>query len=298
MSVILVDFSQLVISSCVVHSDDINHEGTPKNLIKHIIINQLLEIKKKLKGDVILCCDSKTYWRRNKFSSYKGHRKHAKEDDFLDWPMIYEVMDEMKSEFREHFPYTVLDVDGAEADDIIACLAKYFDENELVNTGLVEEPQQVVISSTDKDFKQLLKYRHVQIWHNVDKKYVKCDNPKQFLIEHICTGDTGDNISNVCTGDWWAIARANNEKTRQKSFMQARLQEFYNKGIDGCLNEDERKNYLRNEMLIDFDMIPETVYNSIVKEYINYEIAGDRKSVFSYLTSHRMKLLMASIQEF
>lgn len=298
MNKILVDFSQLVISSCVINQDDIKREATPKNLLKHIIISQLLDIKRKLQGDVILCCDSRNYWRRDKFPSYKGHRKHAKADDYLDWDMIYEVMDEMKLEFQEHFPYVVLNVDGAEADDIIGCLVKYFDENELINTGLIEEPQQVIISSTDKDFQQLLKYRHVKIWHNVDKRYVKCDNPKQFLIEHVCSGDPGDNVSNICTGDWWSIARANNESVRQKSFKKARFQDFYNKGIDACLDDEERSNYRRNEMLIDFDMIPENICSKIISAYISYVPTGNRKTVFEYLTIHRMKLLMASIQEF
>lgn len=297
MTIVLSDFSQTVISSVAVHADEFKGENT-KDLIKHIALNQILALKKKFGGTQILCCDSRSYWRREQFPYYKGHRKHAKEDSTLDWNMVFETINELKEELKENFPYMVLEVEGAEADDLIACLVKYFDENELENTGLIEEPQQIIISSTDGDFQQLQKYRQVQQWNNVQKKMIKCKNPKMHLIEHTVTGDDGDNVPNICTGDWWAKARADGESTRAKSFMKARLQDFYNKGIDACKDEEERRNYRRNEMLVDLDCIPESINSRIVSAYLNYEIKGSKSKIFNYLTAHRMKQLMSSYSDF
>lgn len=299
MTIILSDFSQMMISSFAAQAKDLK-DGDTKDLIKHIALNQLLALKKKFNGRMILCCDSKSYWRRDEFPYYKGHRKHHREKDnsFLDWKLVFETLDELKTELVENFPYMVLEVQGAEADDIIAVLTYYFDENELVNTGLIEEPDQIIICSTDEDFQQLQKFRNVQQWNNVQKMMMVCKNPKQFLIEHICSGDTGDNIPNIMTGDWWAKARADNEPTRAKAFATARFKDFYNKGYDACTNEEEQRNFRRNEKLIDFDFIPKAIYNEIINSYLRYEIKGSKAKVFKYLQDRRMKLLLASAQDF
>lgn len=297
MTIVLCDFSQMVISSVAANVEDVKND--PKNLIKHIALNQLLALKKRFGGKLILCCDSRgDYWRKKEFQYYKGHRKHHKDDTGMDWELVYETLNELKVELAENFPYIVLEVPGAEADDLIAVLVKHFDENELSNTGLIDEPQEVVIASTDGDFQQLQKYRNVQQWNNVQKKMIKCKNPKQYLIEHICTGDAGDNIPNIVTGDWWARDRADDVSTRAKGFKQARLEDFYKKGIDACVDEEERRNFKRNERLVDFDFIPFELSDRILSIYTRYEVKGSNARIFNYLMAHRMKLLMSSAQDF
>jgi len=297
MTKVLVDFSQTAISSVAVFANELKG-GDPKNMIKHIILNQLLGFKRRFGGQLIICCDSRKYWRKAEFPHYKGHRKYSRDGGFLDWEMVYEVLDEMKKELTEFFPYKVLEVDGAEADDIIPVLISYFDENELVNTGLIEEPVDVVIVSTDGDYSQLQKYRQVKQWNNVTKKMLVSKNPKQDLIGYICQGQTKDNIPNVCTNDKWSADRAANIATRASPFKTSRLLDFYNKGYDACLNEDEQRNYRRNELLLDFDKIPSVVYNDIIRVYQTTEITSSKKKIYDYLNSKRMKLLIASHSDF
>lgn len=296
---VLLDFSQTVISAVAVNAEECKGSDA-KDLIKHTILNLIYGLRQRFGGELIICCDceSKNYWRTKEFRWYKGHRKHSKNNDFLDWNLVYEVVNETKRELAESFPYRVMEVEGAEADDIIAILVKYFDENELVNTGLIQEPDNIVIVSTDLDFQQLQKYRNVQQWNNSEKKMIVCKNPKQFLIEHIAGGDAGDNVPNVCTADLWSQQRAEGIKTKAKSFMTARLKDFYNKGIDACKDEYERRSYLRNEKLVDLDMIPSAIYNDVVGRYQRCEIKGSTQKVFSYLTRHRMKLLLGYSQDF
>lgn len=298
MPKVLLDFSQTAISSVAVNAKELK-SGDQKNLIKHIILNQILSFRKRFRGELILCCDSSSYWRKKEFPYYKGHRKHEKEDSFLDWKLVFEVLEETKQELKENFPYKVLEIPGAEADDIIACLTKYFDENELVPSGMFEAPDDVIIVSTDLDYTQLQKYKNVQQWSNTKKTFIKSKNPKRDLIEYICGGQTKDNIPNLCTGDDWAKARADNvASSRAKSFMTARLPDFYDKGYDACLNESEQRNFRRNELLIDFDHIPSAVYNSIIKEYLAVEPVINKKKIFDYLQQRRMKLLLSSCTDF
>lgn len=303
MTINLVDFSQLVIASVSAQADDIRgNDG--KSMVKHIALNQLLALKKRFKSKLILCCDSSTYWRKDIFPAYKGHRKIIKEKakakggNFLDFDLVFECITELKVELAENFTYPVLEVYNAEADDIIACLCKYFSENEFITQGLFEEPQEIVISSTDGDFQQLQKYRNVQQWNNVTKKMMVCSKPKEFLIGHICTGDAGDNVPNICTGSEWAEARCKGESVRAKSFFTKREDAFAKNGIDACESEAERKNYMRNDELINLDKIPTKIYEKIINTYTNYTVTGNKSKVFAYLGEHRMKLLLSEYQSF
>lgn len=294
---LLIDFSQLVVAAVAANQKDFVGDD-PSNMIKHYALNSLLSLRKKFKGEFILCCDSDTYWRRDEFPAYKGHRVHAKKSSDLDWDMVYKTLSELIKELDENFPYRVMKVKNAEADDIIGSLTKYFQENELEQSGLFESPQEIVISSSDGDFQQLQKYKNVKQWHNINKKFIECPNPAHFLIEHICEGDTGDNIPNLCTSTQWAVDRAHNVKTRANRFMKSRFIEFYEKGIDACQNENERIHYKRNEILVDFDKIPSDIYNSIIKEYSSSTIKGTKNKVFNYLTTKRMKLLLSDYGSF
>jgi hypothetical protein len=299
MTKILVDFSQTVISACAAQANDLRNSGDTKNYIKHIALSMLLSWKKKFHGELIIICDSKNYWRKQEFIYYKGHRHHEKKDNnFIDWDVLFETLNELKEDLKANFPYKVIEVEEAEADDIISILVKYYQENELVNTGLIEEPDEIVIISTDSDFQQLQKYPNVRQWNNVMKKFIVCKNPKQYLIEHIVEGDKGDNVPSVVNGDAWAKARMDNVPTRAAPLKSSRMVDFYNKGIDACLNEDERRNWKRNEMLIDFDMIPTRINIKVIQAFIETKIEGSKAKVFNYLTKNRMKLLMSNATEF
>ncbi len=301
MAIILVDFSQTVIAACFANIktfNEVEDKKDTKNLIKHIVFNMILSWKRKFGGRVIIACDSTDYWRKQEFKYYKGHRKHHVDESPLDWEILYETLDELKIEIKETFPYSVLEVIGAEADDIIAVLCSYFQDNELEMTGLIEEPQEIVIISTDADFMQLQKYPSVKQWNNVTKKMMKCSDPNSFLQEHIAMGDVGDNIPSITTGDDWARMRSENVSTRAKPFQSARVKEFHKRGIDACINEEERRNWKRNELLIDFDMIPSRINTMVITKYLDSKPVANKGKVFNYLMSKRMKVLLPHAADF
>ena len=140
-------------------------------------------------GELVLCYDSKHYWRRKEFPHYKGTRKKDREKSNFDWHEIFEVLNKIRDEIREHLPYKVVEVDGAEADDIIATLVK---DQGLANIRLqnnMQPPRKVLILSGDKDFQQLQKYKFVDQYNPIQKKFVQCEDPKQYIAEHILKGD-------------------------------------------------------------------------------------------------------------
>ncbi len=296
---IIVDLSQIIMSG--IHADlgknAKRDNPNAKGLIKHMILNSLLSYRQKYSreyGTMVLAVDNRHYWRREKFPHYKGDRALKRQNDGMDWEFIFEVIEETKKELKENFPYKMIDVRGAEADDVIACLVKHLQENELVRDGLFSDvPQKILIVSSDNDFFQLQRYEYVRQWSPILKKFIK---PKQsiseFKMEHICTaGDDG--IPNICSPDNSFV-----DHIRQKAFKRDRLPEFFDKGIDACKDDTERRNFQRNQMMIDFDMIPDDIYKSIVTEYETCVVTGNKMKIMNYFIKNNMKLLLEHVGSF
>ena len=73
---ILVDFNQIAIGSVMVSLH--RGEELSEQLVHHIILNQLRYYRQKFHdeyGELVICCDSKHYWRRDYFPHYKAARK-------------------------------------------------------------------------------------------------------------------------------------------------------------------------------------------------------------------------------
>jgi hypothetical protein len=300
---LVIDFSQVVISNAQVQLGKELKSPKPevKNLIKHLFFSQLLRYKKMFpkSGSVIIACDGRKYWRKEFFPYYKGHRKLINDSDGFDWEFLYNCMDELKEDIKLNFPYKLIQADRAEADDIVAVLAKYSQTNELISDGLFDgEPQEFAIISTDNDFGQLQKYKNVKQYAPMLKKMIKNPKPLEYVIEHICEGDAGDNVPNIVTADQWAIDRTNGVKVRAKSFMKERQHSFNTHGIDACLNDLERANWVRNRTLVDFDYIPSDVEKLILDTYNTTEVKGSKTKIMNYLMANRMKLLMESLGDF
>lgn len=299
---IIVDFSQVVLGNVIKDfQNELKKNKTTADstgLVRHMIINSLLSYKRKFGkeyGEMILAIDSRKYWRKGKFKLYKAHRARDREESDMDWDLVFKIFDEIKSDLREYFPYRLVEVEYAEADDVIACLTKYFQENELDSEGLFGgEPKPIMIISSDTDFIQLQKYKGVKQWSPTMKKLIgKGIKPNEYLIEHICTGDSGDGIPNICSADNCIF-----DKIRQKSFMRDRLKAFMEKGIDACKDDTERARFQRNKMLIDFEAIPADIYTNVIENYSSQTPKKNFARIMNYLMKNKMKLLMESASEF
>lgn len=296
---ILIDYSQVALAAILTFQRELKgSESEIKNLIRHVTLSTIKSYKKKYGkeyGDVVICCDGRKYWRKDFFEFYKGMRKANRDKSDLDWGLIFDTLSEMRTDLATHFPYKVMHLERAEADDIIAVLTKYAQENELVREGLVEEPQKILILSSDKDFKQLQLYPTVKQWSPMQKKYITATKKEiiEHKIEHIVKGDAGDGVPNILSKDDVFMVG-----DRQKPVSAKRLQEFFDNGFIACKNDEERRNWQRNATLVDFDFIPEDVSKEIISTYINSKPTGDKMAIMNYLIEHKCRLLLDELEDF
>ena len=297
---ILVDYSAVAIAGVMMFQKDLKTGSDEKivDLIRHVILSSLVSNKKKFApvyGEMIICADARNYWRKEWFPHYKASRAKTRKDSGLDWKLIFDTISSVRDDLQENFPYKVMHVDRAEADDVIGVLCKYFQDHELQQVGLEELPKRVLILSSDKDNVQLQKYKNVAQFSPPQKKMVKPETTAQHaLIEKIVTGDSGDGVPNLMSPDDVFVV----EGARQKPFKKARLDEFYKLGIGACKSADERRNYQRNEMLVSYDMIPADLQQSIIDTYYSQSPTGSKRKILDYLSKHRCRNLFESIEDF
>ncbi len=288
---ILVDYSQVSLSNILSFQSDLKKgsEAEVINLIRHVTLSTLKSYKKKYGktyGDLVICCDGRKYWRRNYFQHYKAARKKHREESDLNWQLIFDTLSQIREEIKENFPYKVLHFEETEADDIIAAMT--FQTQEL---GKYEE---VLIISSDKDFKQLHVYNNVKQWSPMQKKMVLSKHAEinKQLIEHIVKGDSGDGIPNILSKDDVFVTGE-----RQRPVSAKRLEEFFDNGYDACRNDDERRNWQRNQTLVDFDHIPHEIVVKVQEEY-EVKPKGDKMTIMNYLIANKCRLLLDEIEEF
>jgi hypothetical protein len=300
---ILVDYSQVALAAILTFQRELKgDEAEVKNLIRHVTLSTLKSYKKKYAkdyGELVICCDGRKYWRKEIYEHYKASRKKMRDNSDLDWKLIFDTLSEMREDIGKNFPWRVIHVDRAEADDIIAVMTEWVQSNDLIIQGLMEEPQQILILSSDKDFKQLqlapFSSGNVRQWSPMQKKFIQASKQEiiDFTVEHIVKGDTGDGIPNILSKDDVFVSGE-----RQKPVSAKRLAEFIEKGIDACRSDDERRNWSRNSMLVAFGNIPTDVKDTIVTTYLNNKPKGDKMTVMNYLIEHRCRLLLDELEDF
>jgi 5'-3' exonuclease len=241
---------------------------------------------------MVIACDNRNYWRRQEFQYYKAGRKKAREESGLDWKLIFEALTMIREELHTYFPYKVIDIDGAEADDVIAVLAEWSQSND-TETLLFTEPKPFLILSGDHDFIQLQKWKNVHQYSPIQKKFIKPDiSPEQYIFEHIIKGDKGDGIPNVLSADDSIVTG-----TRQKSIMQKKMDIWFKDKDQMPQDIEFAKNYERNKMLVSFDHIPVPVKENIINSYVG-QPNKDKSKLLNFFIQNKMKNMMELIEEF
>jgi hypothetical protein len=252
-----------------------------------MILNTIRVNRQKFAGDcgeMIICCDSKKYWRREIFPYYKAGRKKDREASGVDWNTMFNTLAVVRQELIDYFPYKTIMVEGAEADDIIGTLVHKYNQYE----------KDIFILSSDKDFMQLQIYNNVKQYSPIHKKFIRTADPDLYLREHIIKGDRGDGIPNISSPDNVFVVGG-----RQKPMRKKFIDQIANTNIETLseLNEDVRRNYARNRQLVDLSQIPEDIQNNIVETFTNYK-TNDRSKLFNYFVDKKLKNLMENISEF
>ena len=261
---------------------------TEENMIRHTILNSLRMYNKRHRekyGQMVICVDSSS-WRKQYFSYYKAKRKTNRDQSSMDWDAIFVILNQLVEDLKNNFPYKVIKVDGAEADDIIGTL--------VMNTQEFGQHEEVMIISSDKDFIQLQKYDNVKQWSPIQKKAVVDKNPRKYIFEHIIKGDKGDGIPNILSPDNAIVDEIRQSPITQKK-LDAWLENIDN--LESFMTQDEYRNYIRNKNLIDLSLIPEDLQTKIINSFTEAKPAMKMK-VLNYLIKHRCRQLIECIEEF
>ena len=258
-----------------------------ENMVRHMVLNSLRSYRQKFSaefGEMVIACDNTNCWRKKVFPYYKANRKKNQEKSEMDWNSIFECMNKIRSELKEFFPYRVIDIETAEADDIIGTLVSKFGQE--LNTG-----EKILILSGDKDFIQLHKYSNVKQYDPTRKKWISHANPDMFLKEHIMKGDAGDGVPNVLSSDNCFVVGE-----RQKPLTQKRLSQYM--GLDPSQYETIiAKNYERNAKLIDLSYTPDEIRTKVMEQYESQK-GKDRSKLWNYFIANKLKNLMEHLSEF
>ena len=279
---IIVDLSQVMLSNLMMQLGNHTNAQIEESMVRHMVLNSLRSYKMKFSdefGELVISCDNTNYWRKQAFPYYKANRKKNQEKSEMDWKAIFECLNKIRAELKEYFPYRVVDIESAEADDIIATLVKNADAED-----------KVLILSGDKDFIQLHKYTNVKQYDPVRKKWISHDNPTRYLIEHILKGDSGDGVPNVLSSDNCFVIGE-----RQKPLTAKKILNII-ENIDS-LEGPLYRNYQRNKKLIDLTEVPAEIANKVLESYQAQENKG-RDKMFNYFIANKLKHLMEHIGEF
>ena len=279
---IIVDLNQVMISNLMVQLGNHQNAKVEESMVRHMVLNSLRSYKSKFGaefGELVIACDNTNLWRKKIFPHYKANRKKNIEESEIDWKSIFEAMNHIRQDLKDFFPYRIIDVPTAEADDVIGALVETFNNKE-----------KILIMSGDKDFVQLHKFKNVSQYDPVRKKYIKHDDPKRFLLEHILKGDSGDGIPNVLSVDNCFVSGI-----RQRPITQKRMDELSKKEFER--DSEVGRNFMRNEMLIDLSLTPKKICDEVVDQYEG-QSHRDRSKLMNYFITHKLKMLTEHLAEF
>lgn len=281
---ILVDFSGICLATILINKEN------DERMIRHMTLNSLRMYNQKFKeqyGQMVLACDGSNNWRKEYFPQYKGNRKKTRDESSFDWGEAFRILNDLRQEIRDNFPYKVLHLNGCEADDIIGTLVE--------NSQEFGNYEDIMIVSADGDFKQLQKYDNVRQWSPLTKKLVVDNNPRVNLTEKILTGDAGDGVPNILSDDNVFI-----EGGRQTPLSKKKKETIVEDLADGELlyAASWYRNYCRNETLIDLSKTPDSLKQNIINNFMEQDPWKNKGKVFPYLVSKKMNRLIESVTEF
>jgi len=257
-------------------------------------LNSILKLKRQFGASkdnrIILCIDRKGYYKNTKGEKKRGYWRHVyydkniqtmanpKEyykygrkfgDDGIDWETIERLYAEVLEMLDKYTDFTVIEVKGVEADDIIAILAQ-------------KSKQKVIIVSVDKDLKQLIS-DNVFFYNYTKDEY---ENNALDEVENnlfFLKGDAGDAICGVIPRYQWkkfiidkkhsldeALQIASSKKNIDVDILKKRF-EINKKLMDLSLNN--LPNFIIKQVM---EKIKEQHYNfkqrTLTKKIVDYRL--------------------------
>jgi len=199
---------------------------------------------RKKAGGVMIACDSGDVWRRDVLPSYKRNREGNRDEFYEQTKQAILILELF---LRDYTDMTVLQVNRAEADDIIAIACQL---NAYHNT----------ILSTDRDFIQLINH-NTTLFDIVSGKNRTTEDRNYDLFVKLIRGDTGDGVPSAMPNvRETRLKLAYEDKTEFVNLMES-TNKFGNKVKD---------DFKRNNTLINLIQQPTEIIQSITKELHTY----------------------------
>lgn len=260
--------------------------------IRYMVLNSIRTNRMKFSnkfGELIIAADDMNYWRRDSFPYYKAARKKNRDKSPHDWKAIFTILSMIREEILEYLPYRLIRIDQAEADDVIATLVQFYGRE------LGGDP--ILILSADKDFQQLQKYSNVEQYDPTRKRWLKCNSPRRFLMEHIIRGDVGDGVPNIRSDDDVFIVSNKRQKPCAEVKVSAWLDELNSKDAKDVFDEALYRNWCRNKRLVDLTEIPDNIRAAVLKSY-HEQANQSRSKLFNYFIKYQLRNLTECISDF
>ena len=209
MTHLIVDFTNLAFRVKHITGGDADLKG---GMAIHICFNSLAKLWREFNGThIVIALEGPRSWRKKVSVEYKAHREvqrnlrtpREQEDDEI----FFEYINEFTKFLHEKTNVTVLQVEGCEADDLIARWIQLHPDEEHV------------ILSSDSDFYQLIA-PNVKMYNGIKNETITLDgifddngeqiidkktnnpatgpNPEWELFKKIMKGDPGDNVLRAC----------------------------------------------------------------------------------------------------
>lgn len=296
---ITLDFNQTIIAAT---SQAQTHMPNEVNVdtVRGLFLSSLKNYRQTFSydyGELVICCDARRSWRKDVFPYYKASRSAGREStkQYVNWDVAFEAMGTIAQELDESFPYRVIQVEGAEGDDIIAtlCLYLYHNEDTHIERGVLTEPERVLILSSDNDFKQLQILGNVDQWSYRTGKWIVENRPDLYLQRKILQGDRKDGVPNVLSDDDVFVT-----EKRQKPLKETKITTLLETDSVDSYDDVIKRNYQRNQQLLDLlHCIPQTLQDQIIDAYHNAHVEP-KANLLTYFMRHQLKQLASDIQIF
>jgi hypothetical protein len=277
MKSVLVDFHNLIFRNFFV-KDVGGHTTNPDYALwRFMIIDSIYQQLHRIENvsEIVIAADDKNSWRRAYFPRYKESRKKQRDRSDVNWEVLFNQIEGLILDLKDHMPFKVIKINSAEADDVIATIVMENDGNDFV------------ISSNDEDFLQLCS-DNVKIWNPSKREYVVCEDTEDFVIKKCLMGQSKDDIFNVKTPNNWGQTEASKDK-RKPGFGPKSVEKVMSGNYKVWLKEQGlEENFHRNRVLMDFRLIPNTLRNRVLKAYDDY-IFPPPGNIYQFFKKHNMR---------
>lgn len=299
MKYLVFDITNLLYRTFFAHKseDDVTIAG----MAHHMALMTLNKYFKYYKPHKVIMCFDRSSWRKEYTKSdecvsgkvYKGHRRKKMSPSQKE---KYEAFLDHIAEFEEimkvHTSAVVLAGEGLEADDLISgCV-------DVLMT--MDEDNEIIIVSSDKDMIQCLRSPNVSLVNPADGKERTLDDwdgdVDLFLFEKCIRGDTGDNVqSSLPRCKKTRILRAYNDELEKANLMHETWtapdgKEFVVKHL-----------FKENELLMDLNKQPEYIQKRIIKTVLEGLKDPGTYSHFHFLKflgKYEMKKVTEQLEQF